>query len=136
MCIRDSANSLAAPTGLLVEGDDLFVSDRASGQILQIAAGGKVLTEARVVAADLTTPEGFVKFQEKFAVFEADTGQVVVVDNQGAKQVVAKVPEGSQAASPAQPPSQVFNGITVDSEGTLFVAGESNRVLYRIANAF
>ncbi|MEC8348749.1 MAG: hypothetical protein VXZ41_02420 [Pseudomonadota bacterium] len=130
------ANSLAAPTGLLIEGDDLFVSDRASGQILQIAAGGKVLTEARVVAADLTTPEGFVKFQEKFAVFEADTGQVVVVDNQGAKQVVAKVPEGSQAASPAQPPSQVFNGITVDAEGTLFVAGESNRVLYRIANAF
>ena len=112
------------------------MSDRATGQILQIAAQGQALTEARVVVEDLTTPEGFVKFQEKFAVVEADAGQVVVVDSQGAKQVVAKVPEGSQAASPAQPPSQVFNGITVDAEGTLFVAGESNRVLYRIANAF
>ena len=129
------ANDLIAPTGLLVEGDDLFVGDRATGQILQIAAQGEALTEARVVVADLTTPEGFVKFEEKFAVVEADLGQVVVVDGQGVKQVVAKVPEGSQAASPAQPPSQVFNGITVDAKGALFVAGESNRVLYRITNA-
>ena len=47
-----------------MNGGDLFVGDRATGQILQIAAQGQALTEARVVVADLTTPEGFVKFQE------------------------------------------------------------------------
>ena len=35
----------------------IFVGDRATGQILQIAAQGQALTEARVVVEDLTTPE-------------------------------------------------------------------------------
>ena len=130
------ARDLAAPTGLLVAGDDLFVSDRSSGQILHIAEAGQVLREPRVVVKDLVTPEGFVRFEDHFAVVEADLGQVVRVNSQGARTVIANVPAGSQAASPAQPPSQVFNGITADEVGTLFVAGESNRVLYRITNAF
>ena len=84
----------------------------------------------------LTTPEGLVKYQSAFAVVEADLGQVTVAGADGSKRVVANIPAGSQAASPMQQPSQVFNGITRDDSGTLFVAGESNRVLYKITNAF
>lgn len=126
---------LAAPTGLVVEDGNLYVSDRTSGHILQVAEAGKPLQEPRIAVAGLTTPEGFIKFQDSFAAVEADLGQVVSVDGNGAKKVIASIPAGSQAASAAQPPSQVFNGITVDESGTLFVAGESNRVLYRITNA-
>jgi sugar lactone lactonase YvrE len=130
------ASGVEAPTGLLVDGDNLFVSDRATGQIMQLAEAGKVLQEPRVVITGLTTPEGFVKHQSAFAVVEADLGQVTVAGADGSKRVVANIPAGSQAASPMQPPSQVFNGITRDDSGTLFVAGESNRVLYKITNAF
>ena len=84
----------------------------------------------------LTTPEGFVKHQSAFVVVEADLGQVTVAGADGSKRVVASIPAGSQAASPMQPPSQVFNGITRDDNGALFVAGESNRVLYKITDAF
>ena len=130
------ASGVEAPTGLLVDGNNLFVSDRASGQIMQLAEAGKILQEPRVVVTGLTTPEGFVKHQSAFAVVEADLGQVTVAGADGSKRVVASIPAGSQAASPMQPPSQVFNGITRDDNGTLFVAGESNRVLYKITNAF
>ena len=129
------ASGLGAPTGLVVDGDDLFVSDRATGQILQIAAAGAVLTKPKVVIAGLTTPEGFVKLESAFAVVEADLGQVIIAGADDSKRVVANIPPGAQAASAQQPPSQVFNGITADETGTLFVAGESNRVLYKISNA-
>jgi len=49
---------------------------------------------------------------------------------------LADIPPGSQAASDFQPPSQVFNGITVDDEGNLYIPGETNRVLYKLPNPF
>jgi uncharacterized protein YjiK len=76
-----------------------------------------------------------VKGQD-FVVVEADLGQVTRVTSEGERLVLADVPAGSQAASAAQPPSQVFNGIAMDDAGALYVPGESNRVLYKITGAF
>lgn len=126
------AGGMEAPTGLVVDQDDLYVSDRASGQILLIATGGKPLAEPLVVAADLTTPEGFVMTTQGFAVVEADIGTVSLVDSAGNRRVLATMPPGSRASGPGQPPSQVFNGIASAGEGTLLVPGETERVLYRI----
>jgi sugar lactone lactonase YvrE len=130
------AEGLPAPTGLWSSGGDLFVSDRKLGQILQLAEAGAVLSPSRVVASGLTTPEGFVVKGPDFVVVEADLGQVTRVTSEGERLVLADVPAGSQAASAAQPPSQVFNGIAMDDAGALYVPGESNRVLYKITGAF
>ena len=59
-----------------------------------------------------------------------------MISADGKRRTVAEIPPGSQAASAAQPPSQVFNGIAVDGDGRLYLPGEPNRVLYRIEDAW
>ena len=130
------AENLPAPTGLAVEGGALYVSDRTLGQILKLAENGETLAKPLVVVDGLDSPEGFVWYNNKIAVVEADPGHVTLVDGDGGKVHLADIPPGSQAASDFQPPSQVFNGITADDEGNLYIPGETNRVLYRLSNPF
>ncbi|MEJ2133564.1 MAG: hypothetical protein P8Y95_18535, partial [Gammaproteobacteria bacterium] len=89
------ASGLPAPTGLVVEGGNLYVSDRTLGQILLIASGGKALPEPRVIVANLTTPEGFVVTENGFVIVEADLGHVTAVDSAGQRQVLAEIPPGT-----------------------------------------
>ncbi len=130
------AEALPAPTGLAVEGGALYVSDRTLGQILKLAENGDTLAKPQVVIDGLDSPEGFVWYNDKVAIIEADPGRVTLVDSDGGKVHLADVPPGSQAASDFQPPSQVFNGITADDEGNLYIPGETNRVLYKLSNPF
>lgn len=126
------ARELPAPTGLVVHAGNLYVSDRELGQIMMIGQGGRPLAQPTVVVSNLTTPEGFVVTDSGFIVVEADAGTVTAVNAAGDRDVLANIPVGTQAGSPAQPPSQVFNGIARAPDGRLFVTGETNRVLYRI----
>ncbi len=128
------ASNLPAPTGLLKDHKNLYVSDRTLGQIILVAVDGLPLAKKEVVIDDLTTPEGFVKKGDTFFIVEADLGVVTSVNLKGERKVIAKISKGSQAASPMQPPSQVFNGITIDDKGALYVPGESDRALYKITN--
>ena len=129
------ADNLPAPTGLAVEGGALYVSDRSLGQILTLAQNNEPLSKPRIVAEGLESPEGFVWYEDKIIVIEADRGHVTLVE--GANKIhLANIPPGSQAASDLQPPSQVFNGITVDREGNFYIPGETNRVLYKLSNPF
>ena len=52
------AETLPAPTGLVVEGDALYVSDRTLGQILKLAENGDTLAKPQVVIDGLDSPEG------------------------------------------------------------------------------
>lgn len=126
------ATNLPAPTGLVVAADNLYASDRELGQILLIAKDGVPLPEPTVVVDKLTTPEGFVVTPRGFIVVEADTGQIVQVDSGGERTVLGEIPPGRQAASPGQPPSMIFNGITMQREDRLFVTGEIDNSLYRL----
>ena len=128
------ASNLPAPTGLLKDEKNLYVSDRTLGQIILVAVDGLPLAKKEVVIDGLTTPEGFVKKGDTFFIVEADLGVVTSVNLKGKRKVIAKISKGSQAASPMQPPSQVFNGITIDDKGALYVPGESDRALYKITN--
>ena len=130
------AKDLPAPTGLLARDGALYVTDRVLGQILKIAENGVPIEKPEVVAKDLVSPEGFVSFGDSFAVVEADVGNVTLLTQDGERKLLARVPPGSQAASDLQPPSQVFNGITVDEQGNLYLPGEVNRVLYKITSPF
>ena len=130
------AENLPAPTGLAAEAGALYVSDRKLGQILTLAEDGKTLANPQVAVDGLDSPEGFVWYNDKIAVIEADPGHVTLVNQDKGKAHLADIPPGSQAASDFQPPSQVFNGITVDDEGNLYIPGETNRVLYKLPSPF
>jgi hypothetical protein len=124
------AQGLDAPTGLATDGDRLFVSDRARGQILEVARSGTA-SPARIVVSGLESPEGLAWTGEALVVVEGESGRVLEVTADGATRLLAVVAPGTLPASPAQPPSMVFNGVAALGQ-TLFVTGETNRVLYRI----
>jgi len=126
------ASGLSAPTGLVVAGDDLLVSDRALGQILKIATKGRALAAPEVLVSGLNSPEGFLVQNMAFVVVEADASRVIEVAANGSRRTLAEYPPGSVAAD-STPPSQLFNGIAVDGDGQLFVTDETSRLLYKIA---
>ena len=125
------ATNLPAPTALVVDGEDLLVSDRALGEIRTVARGGVALAEPEILVSDLGAPEGFLRANGGFVVVEADASQVVFVSEAGDRRVLGSFPAGS-GALPGFPPSYIFNGIAADADGNLFVTGEKDRVLYRI----
>ena len=129
------ADALGEPTGLAVDRRNLYVADRARGQLLEIVSDGVVLTPPRVVAQGLESPEGIAIVNDGFAVVEAERGRVVLVGKDGTITPLADTEQGSPAASAAQPPSFVFNGVAAGADGVLYVTGEKSRSLYRIVRA-
>ena len=127
------AENLVAPTGLLVRGYDLFMTERSAGTLVRLIADGKVLAVPEVVAAGLASPEGVALYRDGFAVVEAGTGAVTVIAADGTRSTVASLPVGLPAGSDAQPPSFVFNGIAATGDGALIVTDERARALLRIA---
>ena len=125
------ALDLPAPSGLAVYQDALYVSDRALGQVLVVARDGTALDEPEIVVSGLEAPEGFLVMDTGYVIVEAEAGQVVYVDFEGNRRLVATVAPGSPN-NPGLPPSQIFNGIAMDEDGNLFLTGETARVLYRI----
>ena len=125
------ATDMPAPTGLAVSDDALYVSDRDLGQVRIIARNGDALSAPEIVADELDAPEGFVVTDRGIVVIEAAAGRIVHIDPDGARRILAEIPAGSPGA-PGLPPSQIFNGIAIDSDGNLFITGEPSRVLYRI----
>ena len=126
---RVLAEGLPAPTGLATDEQRLYVSDRVRGEILEIARDGQPVAP-RVVAAGLEAPEGLALLGDDLIVVEGESGRVLRVAGDQVT-LVALVAPGTPPASPAQPPSMVFNGVAVWGE-VLYVTGEINRVLYRI----
>lgn len=125
------ASGLPAPTELAVFDDALYVSDRELGQIQIIARNGEPLDQAEIIVDGLEAPEGFVVTETGIVAVEADAARIVCVDANGDRRILATMPGGSPG-TPGLTPSQIFNGIAIDADGTLFVTGETERVLYRI----
>ena len=130
------AENLPAPTGLATSDGDLYVTDRVLGQVLRLAHDGKFLNPPELVIENLTTPEGITIISDEFVVIEADKGEVTLIRADGSRGMLGKISPGSQAASSLQPPSQVFNGVTKDDEGNLYVVGEIERELYKISRDY
>jgi sugar lactone lactonase YvrE len=126
------ASNLPAPTGLAVSEGDLFVSDRARGEVLRIARGGVALQPPEVVATGLSSPEGLAIGPRGLVVVEGDSGRILEIDPGGESRVIASIEGGSPPPSDQQPPSMVFNGIAVGDDGAVFATGEARRILYRI----
>lgn len=124
------AEDLEAPTGLATDGERLFVSDRARGQVLEIARAGAAVPP-RIVADGLRAPEGLAWLEDGLVVVEGESGRVLQVGDDGQVRLLTIVAPGTPPAGTSQPPSMVFNGVAAAGR-TLFVSGETTRVLYRI----
>lgn len=126
------ATGLPAPTGLAVRDGDLFVSDRLRGEVLRIASAGSRLQAAEVVASNLSSPEGLAATADGFLVVDGDNGEVLEISATGDAKAIATTSPGTPAPTPEQPPSMIFNGVAVSSDGTAFATDERRRSLYRI----
>jgi sugar lactone lactonase YvrE len=124
--------NFTAPSGLAVDGDDLYLTDREGGSIYRIGAGNAILQKPDLITKGLDSPEGIVITDSGFAVVEADSGHIVSINALGEKKLLATIPSGSPASTEAQPPSMIFNGITMDEDGVIYVTGETSRMLYKI----
>ena len=120
------SDDFGAPTHVITEGGRLLVSDRVRGEIVSIDEAGK----KTVLLDGLDSPEGIAVSGSTLYIYEGDTGEIKRHDASGTE-VIATLNSGSPAATPVQPPSMVFNGLTV-YEGALFATDERERAIYRI----
>lgn len=126
---------LGVPAGLAVSKDELWVSDRATGKVWQLAAGGKVLAEPKLAASGLDRPEGMALAPGgRLLVAETGTGRLVAIDlGTGALSVIAEKLGFNPAGPEGIIPTGVMSSVAVSPSGVLYVTGDLANVVYRIA---
>jgi sugar lactone lactonase YvrE len=123
------ASGLDTPTALVTDGNDLWISDRASGRVLKIAEGGNRIDPV-VVAEGLEAPEGLALWRGRLLVREGESGKVFLLD-EGGPRLLVTLGAGSPPASDAQPPSMILNDIAVIGD-TLYGTNELERQLVAV----
>ncbi len=125
------AAGLGVPVGLAATDDDLWVSDAATGSVLQIVDNGEPLAEPALVVKDLASPEGLAVAPDgNLLVVEAGAGRLSSIDLETGK--VSIVAEGLEIGFPSAHPTWVFNGVAVGPSGAIYVTGDIANVVYRI----
>jgi len=127
------AAGLGVPAGLAATDDDLWVSEWATGRVLQLVADGQPLAEPRVVASGLATPEGLAAAPDgSLLVVESGAGRLARIDLALGR--ISTVAEGLALGAqgiPGTPPTWLFNGVAVGPSGAIYVTGDKANVLYR-----
>lgn len=128
------ANGFAVPTGLAATADDLFLADAALGSVFQLADGGTTLSPPRVLATALSGPEGLAVLPDgDLLVVEAAAGRLTRLDPvTGATTPVAEDLALGAPSLPGLPPSWFFNGVAAGTDGSAYVSGNVDTVLYRV----
>ncbi len=125
---------IAVPAGLAASSEDLWVSDRATGNVWQLAADGETLPNPKLIAGGLDRPEGMALAPDgRLLVAETGTGRLVAIElDTGALATIAEGlafnPEGPEGA----PPTMVMSSVAIDPSGVIYVTGDLANVLYRI----
>jgi sugar lactone lactonase YvrE len=128
------AKDLAVPAGLAASSDDLWVSDRAMGEVWQLVAGGEVLMEPKLTASGLDRPEGMALTPDgRLLVAETGTGRLVAIDlATGALSIVAEGLGFNPGAPEGSAPTGIMSSVAVGPSGVLYVTGDLANVVYRI----
>jgi DNA-binding beta-propeller fold protein YncE len=128
------ADGLKVPAGLAATDDDLWVSERGTGSVLQIVADGEQLSEPMPVATGLSFPEGLaVTPGGNLLVVEAGAGRLSLINTRtGEVSAVAEGLELGAEGTPGMPATWGFNGVAVGQSGAIYVTGDIGSVLYRI----
>ena len=121
------------PVGLAAIDNNLYVSDWITGTILQIVKDGKQITPIQI-AKNLSFPEGLaVDKNGDLLVVETGAGRLSRINMKNQKvSIVAEGLDLGAQASRASSPTWMFNGVSVDQSGIIFVTGDIANVLYRI----
>lgn len=124
---------MTVPSGLAVSGGDLWAADWATGQVLQVAAGGVTLSPPLVVADGLDQPEGMaIDLDGTLLVVEVGKRRLLRVDPAtGHTWVVKKHLEVGLEAVTGTVPTYALSSVAVGPSGTIYVSGDKDNVLYR-----
>jgi sugar lactone lactonase YvrE len=130
------AKELKVPLGLAKrDDDDLYVSDWASGEVLQLVKGGEFLAEPIAVATGLQFPEGLaVDPDGNLLVAETGTGRLLCIEMATGQvsTIVQGLEVGGQTPPENAPPCWQFTGVVVGPSGAIYVTGDVANVLYKI----
>lgn len=126
---------LTVAAGLAATEADLWVSDWATGDVLQIVADGEVLAEPIAVATGLANPEGIaIDADGSLLVVETGNGQLTAIEMEtGETSVLATGLALGLSGPDGYPPTYVFSGVAVGADGAIYVAGDVENVIYRVA---
>ena len=130
----DAEGGLAVPAGLTATDDDLWVSDWATGMVLQLVADGQALEKPIPVATGLAFPEGMAVAPDgSLLVVETGAGRLSRIDLVTGK--VSTVAEELKVGLPGikgMPPTWMFNGVAVSPSGTIYLTSDINNQLLAI----
>ena len=127
-------SNLGAPAGLLATQNDLWISDQVSGTILKIIEDGITLEEPLIIATDLDAPEGLAFAADgKLLVVEAGAARLSAIGlSTGHKEIIANdLQLGLEGLGPFVPSTYIFNDVTVNAAGSIYVSGDVANVIYR-----
>ena len=131
--LADAADGLMVPVGLAAADGNLWVSDWATGRVLQIVANGIPLESPILAAQGLANPEGLaVNRDGSLLVVESTADRLSRINL--ATGEVTMVADGmliGGEAIPGTPPTWVFNGVAVGPSGAIYVTGGRGNVVYR-----
>lgn len=128
---RVVASGLGVPAGLAAAGGNLWVSNWATGMVLQIVADGKALPSPVIVAEGLEYPEGLaVDTNGDLLVVEAEAGRLSRIDLRTHKVTVEA--GGLAPCLLSDDPTWIFNGVAVGPSGIIYVTSDTDGAVYRI----
>ncbi len=124
---------LTAPAGLAAHGNDLYLSDSVSGEILQVVQGGEVLTPPVPVTETIfASPEGIAAYHGGLLVIEGGTGVLHALDL-GTGEVAAVADDlPFKPTAPGLMPHMNFNDLHPDGSGALYLNAEGAASIYKI----
>jgi sugar lactone lactonase YvrE len=122
-------SGLFLPTGMASDGENLYVSDWATGIIWWLPAGGVQVP----IAFGLANPEGLELRDGELLVVEEGTKQLIGIDlASGTRTVIAEgLPIGRQhAASPFVAPFVMLTDVAVGPSGDVYVTADDPNAVY------
>jgi sugar lactone lactonase YvrE len=124
---------MRSPAGLAATASDLWVTDSASGTVLQLVANGRRLAEPIEVASGLQQPEGLaISPDGSLVVVEASARRVSRVDAQTRQTQVIdnELPFGTESDHPGALRGR-FHGVAVGGCGDIYIAADRTGEIIR-----
>ena len=124
------AGGLVVPSGLAATGDDLWVTDWASGIVWQIVTDGSPTKVP--VKTGLANPEGIaVDHDGSLLVVESGAGRLIRILPTGKTAVLADGLDLGMPGGLGTTPAYAFNGVAVGPSGAIYVTGDRASVVWK-----
>jgi len=138
--VQELAKGLKEPSGVAAGADGtIFVAEAAAGRVVKLSAGG-----TETVLDGLQTPQGLLLHAGRLYIVDVGAKELIEYDlsKRSRRVIAANLPVGAPAGVTAKylgpigtmaGPMGPFAGITVGSDGTLYVSGDAEGSILAIA---